>query len=86
MYLRDMVSHIRLLHGKQNILTPIIIMIDTDTNAFYCQDKWTSSCSPWEQVLRNWQYLNTERVQIFHSDDDLLDRTRLDRILNSFLP
>ena len=32
----------------------------------------------WEQVLRNWQYLNTERMHIFHYDDDLLDRKRLD--------
>ena len=31
-------------------------------------------------------YLNIERMQIFHSDDDLLDRKRLDPILNSFLP
>ena len=35
--------------------------------------------------IRNWQYLNTERMHIFHSDDDPLDRKRLDPILNSIL-
>ena len=47
---------------------------------------WTlPSCSSWEQVLRNWQYLNTERMHIFHSDDDLLDRKRLDSIIKQLL-
>ena len=35
---------------------------------------------------RNWQNLNAERMHIFHSDVDLVDRKRLDSILNSFLP
>ena len=39
-----------------------------------------------KQVLRTWQYLNTERMHIFHSDDDLFDRKCLDPIFNSFSP
>ena len=32
-------------------------------------------------VMYNWQHLNTERMHIFHSDDDLiLDRKRLEPI------
>ena len=37
-------------------------------------------CSSWEQVLHNWHYLSykkTERMQIFHSYDDQIDRKRL---------
>ena len=34
--------------------------------------------------LRHWQYLNTEHMHIIHSDDDLLDRKRLDPISTAF--
>ena len=53
MYPRDKGSTIFVscMHEKQNILTPIIAMIDTDTNTLYCQNKcrikWFKSSVFW---------------------------------------
>ena len=50
---------------------------------------WTSPYSPWVQVLHNLvlpELKNTERMQILHSDDDQIDRKRLDCFFISFLP